>query len=354
MQRFVRALTEEMHSLNSSAQVIWYDSVTTEGKLTWQNELNVHNYPFFELCDGIFLNYNWRVDDEKNSIENSLRTLEEHKVQSRNLDIYFGVDVFGRGTYGGGGFDSCKAFEAVRGRTSMAIFAPGWTHEVKEEGVNFVQREYKFWKLLQSHVTFGSVRWEECNLAFSNGVDKEGCKWSLDYNTEHIMPPVYSLGTGCPFLLSHQLDHAECVADPTIRHKGLAIAKSGKKPWNWMGVQNVVPILLCNVSVGGAESLSVTLTMTSHQEEGRPLKWPDVYARYYFSGDDTPVVEKLECVNVQQEQRQAVYTLSFKHKSASFLDCLAMEATLTCPDFAVLKQCAIQLVTSTRKTDKSM
>ena len=117
-----------------------------------------------------------------------------------------------------------------------------------------------------------------------------------------------------------------------------------------MGVQNVVPILLCHLPASGAERLSVTLDVEFHHEEGnaRP-KWPDVYARYYFSGDDTPVVEKLECVNVQSNH-QVVYILSFKHKSASFLDCLAMEANLVCPDFAVLKQCAIQMEPLNQRT----
>ena len=75
-----------------------YDSVTMDGKLKWQNELNDLNYAFFESCDGIFLNYNWRVDEDVNSIANSLKTLKEHGKSQRNLDIYFGIDVFGRGT----------------------------------------------------------------------------------------------------------------------------------------------------------------------------------------------------------------------------------------------------------------
>lgn len=32
-----------MHEANPVSQVIWYDSVTIEGKLDWQNELNELN-----------------------------------------------------------------------------------------------------------------------------------------------------------------------------------------------------------------------------------------------------------------------------------------------------------------------
>lgn len=32
-----------MKGYSENAQVIWYDSVTSDGKLAWQNELNQHN-----------------------------------------------------------------------------------------------------------------------------------------------------------------------------------------------------------------------------------------------------------------------------------------------------------------------
>lgn len=38
-----------------------YDSVTKDGKLSWQDQLNEHNKTFFDICDGIFVNYTWKV-----------------------------------------------------------------------------------------------------------------------------------------------------------------------------------------------------------------------------------------------------------------------------------------------------
>lgn len=49
------------------------------------------------MCDGIFLNYTWNEANLANSIL---------KAQQRVLDVYVGVDVFGRNCYGGGGFNS--------------------------------------------------------------------------------------------------------------------------------------------------------------------------------------------------------------------------------------------------------
>ena len=51
-------------------------------------------------------------------------------AENRARDVFFGVDVHGRGTFGGGGFNTDIAVEtAIRLGASSAIFAPGWTHE---------------------------------------------------------------------------------------------------------------------------------------------------------------------------------------------------------------------------------
>ena len=50
-----------MQQRTPSALVIWYDAVTVEGRLQWQDSLTELNTPFFDACDGIFVNYTWRV-----------------------------------------------------------------------------------------------------------------------------------------------------------------------------------------------------------------------------------------------------------------------------------------------------
>ena len=55
---------------------------------------------FFDACDGIFLNYTWSVLDLQHSTYIS--------GGNRQHDIYVGLDVFGRGCFGGGGYNSYK------------------------------------------------------------------------------------------------------------------------------------------------------------------------------------------------------------------------------------------------------
>ena len=50
-------------ALCPSAQVIWYDSVTDEGELAWQDALTPRNHCFFDASDALFTNYSWVVGE---------------------------------------------------------------------------------------------------------------------------------------------------------------------------------------------------------------------------------------------------------------------------------------------------
>lgn len=52
---------------------------------------------FFDVCDGIFLNYVWKEENLERSVA---------QAGARALDVFVGVDIFGRNCFGGGGFNS--------------------------------------------------------------------------------------------------------------------------------------------------------------------------------------------------------------------------------------------------------
>jgi mannosyl-glycoprotein endo-beta-N-acetylglucosaminidase len=54
---------------------------------------------FFNSCDGIFLNYTW-------TDSGLIKSAIDADKQNRIRDIYVGLDVWGRGCPGGGGFNS--------------------------------------------------------------------------------------------------------------------------------------------------------------------------------------------------------------------------------------------------------
>lgn len=131
-----------------------YDSVTVDGKLDWQDCLNTQNKPFFDVCDGIFTNYTWKHSYPSQSAE---------LAADRHFHVYTGIDIWGRNTFGGGGFHSYKALEVIKeAKTSVALFAPGkkfpfhdflpndffekylaWTYENNKDA--FLENDTRFW-----------------------------------------------------------------------------------------------------------------------------------------------------------------------------------------------------------------
>ena len=144
---FLNLLTEYTHQYIQNGIVIWYDSVIhPSGQLKWQNELNSLNKCFFDVCDGIFLNYTWKPENLAHSRELALKN-------DRIYDVYVGVDVFGRGSFGGGEFKTYLAIEEIRKHDlSVALFAPGWTYEANNINY-FDQNERIFWKSLKLQVS---------------------------------------------------------------------------------------------------------------------------------------------------------------------------------------------------------
>jgi mannosyl-glycoprotein endo-beta-N-acetylglucosaminidase len=126
---FLKTLTAAVHAAgnkkgdNNRGTVIWYDAVTTEGKLEWQNALTSLNSSFLDACDGIWLNYTWSESTPREACT---------AAGGRKYDVYMGIDAFGRGTYGGGGLNCNIALEAARNNdVSVALFACAWPYEEK-------------------------------------------------------------------------------------------------------------------------------------------------------------------------------------------------------------------------------
>lgn len=116
---FLETLTLLCHSATSHSRVIWYDSMDLNGEIRWKSELNAGNLQFMQMCDGFFTDYHWKPGMPQKSAETAAG--EQWKV-------YTGTDVYGRGTWGGGGYDTKVGVEESS-CTSCAIFAPGWTWE---------------------------------------------------------------------------------------------------------------------------------------------------------------------------------------------------------------------------------
>ncbi|KAG2361265.1 glycoside hydrolase family 85 protein [Suillus spraguei] len=155
--------SELVTKVGPHAQAIWYDSVVFNGQMRWQDRLNSLNLPFFLSSDAFFTNYTWPPsfpaltaqyfmsldpaligDDAKGSPISSVKSLQS---------IFTGVDVWGRGSHGGGGFGSYRAMTHIDPQSlglSVALFGQAWTWESEQDkpGWNWDQwweYERKLW-----------------------------------------------------------------------------------------------------------------------------------------------------------------------------------------------------------------
>ncbi|KAI3986902.1 hypothetical protein MKX01_014603 [Papaver californicum] len=174
MKEFVNHLTKTMHSSMPGSLVIWYDSVTVDGDLLWQDQLNEKNKPFFDLCDGIFVNYTWQEDYPKLSAE---------VAGERKYDVYMGIDVFGRNTFGGGQWTTYIALDVLKKEdVSVAIFAPGWAYENKEPP-NFQTAENSWWALVEK--SWGVLQRYPTSLPFYSNFD-QGHGYHFSFNGQQV------------------------------------------------------------------------------------------------------------------------------------------------------------------------
>jgi hypothetical protein len=167
---FVADLRAAITSRVPMGDVVWYDSVSAvSGSVAWQSRLNEHGLPFFAAAasapatdahagdasvatrpprhGGIFLDYHW----QRGWVDDTAAAAAAAPVRGT---AWVGVDVWGRGTWGGGGWRSSTAVAAVReaqrgGRPlGVAIFAPAWTWEAAGGQASvgeWMSLERRFW-----------------------------------------------------------------------------------------------------------------------------------------------------------------------------------------------------------------
>ena len=81
-------LSELRICMGSQKQLIWYDALTTDGHVNYQNGLTSLNQQYAEVVDGLFTNYKWT----KRNIHDSGRLASDIGMPKES--IFFGIDVW--------------------------------------------------------------------------------------------------------------------------------------------------------------------------------------------------------------------------------------------------------------------
>ena len=122
-------------------EIMWYDSMTDDGYISWQNHLTDKNKGFLQdngtrVSDSMFLNFWW------NNQQSSFNKAKE--IGRSPYDLYAGIDVEANGINTNIPWQGIfpKGEEPL---VSLGIYHPDWAFKTSENIEQFYQKENEFW-----------------------------------------------------------------------------------------------------------------------------------------------------------------------------------------------------------------
>ncbi|MEU2428352.1 endo-beta-N-acetylglucosaminidase [Streptomyces sp. NPDC007861] len=164
-------------------RVTWYDSMTTNGSVTWQGALNEQNRPFFEAADSMFVDFRWTASRLASS-----GTLADDLDRSR-YELWAGVDVEASG------WNKSVDWDAIipRGRdhiVSYGFYRPEWTRNQLPGGRTpgqFHAADDRFWtgQSLDPSQPDGASGWRAPATAVADRSTVTSLPFATTFNTGH-------------------------------------------------------------------------------------------------------------------------------------------------------------------------
>ncbi|EOR27985.1 endo-beta-N-acetylglucosaminidase [Clostridium sartagoforme AAU1] len=147
MQEFIKVFKEKA---KDELQVMWYDSLTKDGKMDWQNALTDKNDYFLidsdkeKVADSMFLNFWWT---NKKLAEKQLLKASNEKAKQIKInpyDLYAGIDLQANGTSTPIRWDLFEDENKIP-YTSLGLYCPSWTYYSAGNIDEFHSKENRLW-----------------------------------------------------------------------------------------------------------------------------------------------------------------------------------------------------------------
>ncbi len=146
MQEFIKAFKTAYPDL----EIVYYDSMTVDGKMDWQNALTDQNAAYMvdaegnALSDSMFLNFWWTED--KLADQELLKASAEKaaEIGADPYDLYAGMDIQSNGYMTPERWD---LFENPEGGTytSLGLYCPSWAWQNASDPIDMEKKENVIW-----------------------------------------------------------------------------------------------------------------------------------------------------------------------------------------------------------------
>lgn len=146
MQAFIKYFREKAPEL----RLVYYDSMTADGEMDWQNALTEKNAMFLQddqgnpVADEMFLNFWWTEEElaDQKLLEQSAELAKEMEIDPYQL--YAGIDVQANGYNTPIRWDLFEA-DGNGTHTSLGIYCPSWAYASASTLDDFHQKENTIW-----------------------------------------------------------------------------------------------------------------------------------------------------------------------------------------------------------------
>lgn len=148
MQEFIKQFKEKA---GDTLEIMWYDSMTKDGEMDWQNAVTDKNEMFLidsdkkPISDSMFLNFWWT-----NKSEAEKELLKASEVKSEEIgfnpkEVYAGIDLQSKGTLTPIRWDLLEK-QTNETFTSIGLYCPSWTFFSSNGNVDeFEDKEAALW-----------------------------------------------------------------------------------------------------------------------------------------------------------------------------------------------------------------
>jgi len=127
----------------SNIKIMWYDSMTENGNISWQNALNSSNDMFFQYNDELvsqemFLNFWWSSNGLTNSRNHAIN------LGRSPYDLGAGLDVQANGYNTNINWNNLFP-EGQSHKVSLGLYCPNWCYSNSSSNNDFYQKSNRFW-----------------------------------------------------------------------------------------------------------------------------------------------------------------------------------------------------------------
>ncbi len=244
MREFIRAFKNSAPDL----ELVYYDSMTVEGEMDWQNALTVKNAAYIideegnSMADGMFLNFWWTEDAlaDQELLKASAELADSLGVNKKH--IYAGMDIQADGFLTPERWDM---FE--ESGLSLGLYCPNWAWSSASDLDDFANKENVIWVNSKgdpsAEVTYSSeTQWRGVS---TYAIEKSPLS-SLPFTTN------FCVGNGYSFFLNGQ--------------------QVSKLDWNNRSISDVLPTYRWIMEHEGNNSLSASYDVGNAWFGGNSLK----------------------------------------------------------------------------------